>query len=563
MITASDILKASILIVDDQDANVSLLEEMLRAAGYVSITSTRDPRKVCELHRKNHYSLILLDLNMPGLDGFQVMEGLKEIGSERYLPVLVQTSQPNYRLRALRAGARDFVSKPFDLAEILVRVHNMIEVRLLHRDAEMALVRKLEQKNTELEQAVLKSRQAHEEITVLNGSLEQRVQERTADLEKASQDLLRRNQEIQNFYHTLSHELKTPLTSILDFVSIVGTGLAGPVNDQQKEFMGFARESCDYLCICINDLLDSTRLDTGKLRLHLQATSLASMVERLVAKMNPIAVARKITLSHETQPGLADVTLDEHRITQVITNLVTNALKFTPAGGKVVVRASKFEERPEFICVSVQDTGGGIPKADQEQIFDRLYQVKTGDAATEQGFGLGLYLCRELVQLHGGTIWVQSRTGEGSTFSFVIPREPENQGAQVLVIDDETELGQWVCGLLESEGFRARTCQSGVEGLQMMRKQLPDVVILDLDMPGMDGAQVLKEIRGSWGLMPVILHTGYPESALLARALEFSPFTLLAKPSTPVQLLATVRGIKKYGDTSFWGHKSGQLPEAA
>src|ERR1700733_12711483 len=131
MINSLDILKARILIVDDQDANVALLTKMLHGAGYVSISSTRDPHEVCELHRKNHYSLILLDLQMPGLDGFQVIEGLKAIDPNGYLPVLVQTAQPNHKLRALKAGARDFVSKPFDLAEVLMRVHNMLEIFLL------------------------------------------------------------------------------------------------------------------------------------------------------------------------------------------------------------------------------------------------------------------------------------------------------------------------------------------------------------------------------------------------------------------------------------------------
>ena len=134
MINASDILKAKLLIVDDQAANVLLLERLLRSAGYLSITSTQNPHEVCELHRKNHYDLILLDLQMPDLNGFQVMEGLKEIETEGYLPVLVITAQPDEKLRALKAGAKDFVSKPFDLAEVLARVQNLLEVRLLHSE---------------------------------------------------------------------------------------------------------------------------------------------------------------------------------------------------------------------------------------------------------------------------------------------------------------------------------------------------------------------------------------------------------------------------------------------
>ncbi|OGQ97688.1 MAG: diguanylate cyclase response regulator [Deltaproteobacteria bacterium RIFOXYD12_FULL_57_12] len=135
MISPSDILHGNVLIVDDQDVDVLLLEQMLRGAGYVSITSTMNPGEVCELHLKNRYDLILLDLQMPGTDGFQVMESLKEIETDGYLPVLAVTAQPALKLRALQGGAKDFVSKPFDLAEVLMRVHNMLEVRLLHKAA--------------------------------------------------------------------------------------------------------------------------------------------------------------------------------------------------------------------------------------------------------------------------------------------------------------------------------------------------------------------------------------------------------------------------------------------
>lgn len=132
MVSSADILNARILVVDDLEANVRLLEGMLRVAGYTSVDSTTDPHKVCDLHRQNHYGLILLDLQMPGMDGFQVMEELKAIEADGYLPVLVITAQPGHKLRALEAGAKDFVSKPFDFAELRARVHNILQVRLLH-----------------------------------------------------------------------------------------------------------------------------------------------------------------------------------------------------------------------------------------------------------------------------------------------------------------------------------------------------------------------------------------------------------------------------------------------
>src|SRR5690349_6550394 len=132
MIAESDLLNASILIVDDQQANVSLLEQTLGEAGYKRVSSTKDPHEVCALHRKNRYDLILLDLQMPGMDGFQVMEGLKTNEADGYLPVLVITAQPGHKLSALHAGAKDFISKPFDLVEVRIRIRNMLEVRLLY-----------------------------------------------------------------------------------------------------------------------------------------------------------------------------------------------------------------------------------------------------------------------------------------------------------------------------------------------------------------------------------------------------------------------------------------------
>jgi len=136
MLAESDILNAAILIVDDQESNISLLGQMLSETGYISVSSTMNPQEVCALHRRNRYDLILLDLQMPGMDGFQVIEALKTNDADAYLPVLVLTAQPGHKLRALQAGAKDFISKPFDLVEVRTRIHNMLEVRLLYKKLE-------------------------------------------------------------------------------------------------------------------------------------------------------------------------------------------------------------------------------------------------------------------------------------------------------------------------------------------------------------------------------------------------------------------------------------------
>jgi serine phosphatase RsbU (regulator of sigma subunit) len=181
MVKNSDVLAAKILIVDDNDANVKLLEGMLRIAGYTAVESTTNPNSVCELYRKNRYSLILLDLQMPGLDGFQVMEGLKEIEGEDYLPVLVVTAQPNHKLRALEAGAKDFVSKPLDLAEVRARVYNIIEVRLLHASAR--------RRNQQLEEAV-RELEASREIIRLKDLEDKKKMEAELRLAQQTQESL-------------------------------------------------------------------------------------------------------------------------------------------------------------------------------------------------------------------------------------------------------------------------------------------------------------------------------------------------------------------------------------
>jgi CheY-like chemotaxis protein len=211
MVTESDILNASILIVDDQAANVSLLERLLREAGYACVASTMNPRDVCALHRKNRYDLILLDLRMPGMDGFQVMEGLKTDAADGDLLILVITAQPGHKLRALQAGAKDFISKPFDLVDVKTRIHNMLEVRLLYKELEndnKMMVVRLEQAKSE-------------------------------------------------FVSTASHGLRTPLDSIRAALDALASGAAGPLPDKARSFVEIAQNNCERLVGLINDLQDS------------------------------------------------------------------------------------------------------------------------------------------------------------------------------------------------------------------------------------------------------------------------------------------------------------------
>jgi PAS domain S-box-containing protein len=362
-------------------------------------------------------------------------------------------------------------------------------------------------------------------------------------LEESNQHLMRKNQEIQNFYHTVSHELKTPLTSAREFISIVLDGLAGSLNETQQEYLGIARESCHRLHVCINDLMDATRLETGKLTLEMKRGSLAALIQQLVTVLGPVAARKQISLRAEVQANLPDFPFDQDRLMQVLVNLTNNALKFTPENGRVTITAGEAPDEPGYFKVTVKDTGCGIASAELERIFERLYQVPNSEDGSEQGLGLGLYICRELVQSHGGRIWVESEFGHGSTFCFSIPKEQAPEGIHVLVVEDEPGGRALMSASLGQEGFRVTTANDGAMALEHIQRELPDVVVTDLAMPNIDGAELLRSIRQSWRLLPVIIHTACPNTAIMKRAMEFSPFTVLAKPCRLEQLVETIRGL--------------------
>jgi len=539
----------NILIVDDNPTNLKLLRVSLEAEGHQAIEAADGVEALAVLEREK-VDAIISDILMPNMDGFRLCQEIRKAQKHRHLPFIVYTStytsHEDVKL-AETIGADKYLTKPATIESLLKAVNDAAaeskarqgrtpedETDVL-KQYSAAVVNKLEEKNIELKESMGALERAHDRFVELNSDLERRVAERSAELENANRGLQKKNHEIQNFYHTLSHELKTPLTSTREFIALVADGVAGALNESQTEYLGLAIEGCDQLTVCINDLLDATRLETGKMAIQLKAGSLGQVVKRVLAGLKSAAAEKMISIQEEVAEGL-----------------VNNALKFTPSHGQVGVRVRASTRHPKLLEVSVSDTGRGIAKDQLELIFDRLYQIKDGDAATEQGVGLGLYLCRELVGLHGGEIRVESELGKGSTFTFTIPEPGTVKRPQVLVIEDDPQMSACIQRVLQEGGFEVLTASNGEEGLQLLEECDPMVAIIDLQMPGLDGADVLKEIRQRYGELPVIIHTGDPEGELMTRALEFSPFTVLAKPCPPERLLETVRRLKGQADTQFW-----------
>lgn len=359
-------------------------------------------------------------------------------------------------------------------------------------------------------------------------------------LELSNETLRQRNNELKDFYHIVSHELKTPLTSAREFTSILLDGIAGPLTEDQKKYLQMVRESCDQLQFCVSDLLDATRLETGKLEVNTVDTSVQALVAGVVGSMIPAMRAKGVELRSEIGPELVDVPLDERRINQVCLNLLNNALKFTPAGGVVTVRVGIDPHNPDLIRFSVSDTGCGIAPEYLDRIFDKLFQIRETDTSIVGGIGLGLYIANGIVRLHGGRMWAESSVGHGSTFYFTLSRKRPPPFRRILLIDEDPSVQRMVRIVLEEAGFEVIVAGDGETALKMVEGQAVDMAIVDLCLPGMPGPVLLRELRKQWGDLPLLLYTGHPDSELMAQAMEVTPLTLLTKTCSSEKLVATV-----------------------
>ncbi len=375
-----------VLMVDDNPEDCELYRRFLKrdkvhAYHILRAESAEEGLAIC---RSRQPDCVLVDYRLPDLDGLKFLTALACENGTIPIPVIMLTGYGDETLAAaaMKAGAADYLPKSGLSSKSLGR----------------AIANAVEKSNLRIA-----------------------VEEQRYILEQTNEELRHKHEEIRSFYHVLSHELKTPLTVIVGYLAIVLDGLAGSLNDDQREFLSIAMRSCDQITLALNDLLDATRLETGKLAIAPHPVAIDAVVSQVVAAMLPVAQGKGIQLRHVCAPDLPDVFVDEKRIVQVLSNLLSNALKFTPEGGDIVVRVDNDPQRLGAVLVSVKDTGRGIEPEQCHYIFDRLYQVRGEDAGSNGGLGLGLYICRELVRLHGGEIWVESTPGQGSTFFFNLP----------------------------------------------------------------------------------------------------------------------------------------------
>ena len=360
-----------ILIVDDNPQNLQLLGRILQENNYEIEFATNGLAALDWISVKK-FDLILLDINMPGIDGFEVCTKIRSNESMNHVPIIFLSAETDREsiLKGFELGAQDYVTKPFDSRELLVRIRT-----------HLALTDTLEKLEIEKEKA------------------------QSADHLKSA------------FLATMSHELRTPLNSIIGFTGILIQEKPGPLNDEQKKQLGMVQNSARHLLSLINDVLDISKIEAGQLKIHLQKFNLRDLINKVVETNKPSADKKNLTITVTIEDNVSEITSDSMRVQQILINLLNNAIKFTDKG-RISVTCFTVGS---FVKIQVTDTGIGIESGKIEQLFKPFIQLETGLSRKHEGTGLGLSICKRLTEMLDGEIDVESRFGEGSIFSITLP----------------------------------------------------------------------------------------------------------------------------------------------
>lgn len=362
------------------------------------------------------------------------------------------------------------------------------------------------------------------------------------------------------FISTVSHELRTPMTSIKGFTDLLFLGMAGGLTDTQRNFLQIIKSNVDRLTALVNDILDISRIETGRLRLTIEPLDLSRIISQVVATFQAQYDSHNLALIWNSPSGLPQARGDEARITQILTNLVANAWQYTPSGGQVTVILRLAPHIEGYLQVDVIDTGIGIATEDLTRIFDRFYRVDSPAVQEVGGSGLGLSIVKMFVEMLGGKIWVESELGKGSTFSFTIPEvtaeipeevdsaellaeEPTVLAARrpkILVVEDDREVALLLRRQLEAEGYHVLLAGSGQDALWLAREEQPQLITLDIMLPDIDGFMVLEQLKDHpvTAPIPVVIISMLCEQD---KGYAFGAVDYVVKPFSENDLLTSIR----------------------
>ena len=403
----------SILVVDDLPDFRQIMQAVLEDAGYndvITAGSTQEAFTILEMADPAlptpGVDLILLDIDMPEMDGVEACQRIKSVSKLRDIPVIMVTgvAAEEKLEHAFGAGATDYILKPTNPAEMIARIGSALELKQETERRKSSYISDLEEKNRELELAF-------------------------TELEKKNQELEEASRAKTQILSTATHELKTPLTSIIGYIDIIllRQSRVGPLNEKQQRYLQTAQRNSYRLKSLVDDLLDISRIESGGLELALAELELLPEIEELVTGMQTQINDKNIDLVLDIPQDICPVLADKLRLGQVMSNLLSNACKYSPQGARVTIRV---REEVAAVRVDVSDTGIGISPEDQERLFTKFSRADNSSTHEVSGSGLGLYITKHLIEAHGGRIWASSEIGLGATFSFTWPKAGQEAAVQ-------------------------------------------------------------------------------------------------------------------------------------
>ncbi|UNU26648.1 response regulator [Microcoleus vaginatus] len=488
--------KANILIVDDTPENLQVLSATLSDRGY-TVRGVINGKMAIRAARSGSPDLILLDIKMPDMDGYEVCIQLKADPQTSEIPVIFISALDEVldKLTAFKVGGVDFITKPFHVAEVLARIEHQLTIQRLKQQ--------LIERNKELQQEIIERKKAEEAAAA-------------ASLAKSQ------------FVANMSHELRTPLNAILGFTQLMSRDSL--LNQENLENLRIINRSGQHLLELINDVLDLSKIEAGIIGLDERSFDLYQLLDSLEEMFQIKAETKKLQLRFSVEANVPQyIKTDEKKLRVCLINLLGNAMKFTLDGGRIWLRVSVESNQPQprelethpnsnsvapvLILFEVEDTGVGIPTAEIDTLFDAFVQTQAGRKAAD-GTGLGLTITKKYVQIMGGDIWVKSVLGEGTSFKFnirvfaaisseitvatlqrVIGLEADQPVYRILAVDDNQENRLLVVKMLQTIGFEVREAENGYQAVEIWESWQPHLIWLDTRMPVMDGFEAVRQIR--------------------------------------------------------------------
>ncbi len=487
-------------------------------------------------------------------------QGITGLAAREQQPILVRdvTAEPHYIARS--PNTRSEMAAPLIAGEQVIGVVNVESLQPgAFTEEDLRLLATLAgQLAVIFEKACLDAELEAERVL-----LAQRVAERTAELSESNAALARASRAKDEFLAAMSHELRTPLTSILGMADALQEQIFGPLNEKQLNSVRIIGTSGHHLLSLINDILDLSKIEAGKLTLQPGPVHVELACQLSLQFVKQAALEKRIEISTRFDNNVQIIQADERRLKQILINLLSNAVKFTPEGGSIGLEVTGDVEQ-QVVHFTVWDTGIGIAPQDMGRLFKPFVQLDSSLSRQYSGTGLGLSLVHRLTEMHGGSVSVQSEVGQGSRFTVSLPWSGRQVGkekvdketsdatlstlslstcppATILLAEDNESNIATISGYLTACGFEVIVARNGAEAIERAREHKPDAILMDIQMPGMDGLEAIRRIRAEGLTMPIIAATALAMPGDRDMCLQAGANDYMSKPLNLKKLAETLR----------------------